>query len=220
MTWVVVGAGAQGRITLEVLAAAFPGEERLVVDDDPVRIGNIVAGVPVHARAALPGGVLRGDGTRVVVCIGDNRARLRVAAALAAEGVTFGAIVHPSATVMPSATVDPGAVVMPGAMVQSQARIGAHAIVNTGAIVEHDCEIGRGASLSPGCRMGGRVRIGEGAFVSTGVTIAPRVTVGASAIVGAGAVVVDDVPAGMMAYGVPARVVRAVDPDRDWPRLL
>lgn len=68
--------------------------------------------------------------------------------------------------------------------------------------------------------MGGRVTVATGAFVGVGAVLNPRVTIGARSVIGAGAVVTCDVPAGMLAYGVPARVVRPVDPDRDWPRLL
>jgi acetyltransferase EpsM len=92
-------------------------------------------------------------------------------------------------------------------------------IVNTGAIVEHDCVLEDGSSLGPGACMAGRVQIGRGAFISTGVTLAPRVRVGAGTVVGAGSVVVADLPDGVLAYGVPARVVRPLG-DFDWKRLL
>ena len=219
MTWLVVGAGAQGRITLELLRAAAPGEEALLVDDDPALAGATVAGVAVVPRAEVAAR-LDPSRARAIVAIGDNRTRLRLAGELEAAGFAFGTLVHPSAVVLPSATLGRGAVVAPGAVVQSGAVVGDHVLVNTGAIVEHDCVIEAGASLSPGCSMGGRVRVGAGAFVGAGATLCPRVTIGARSIIGAGAVVAADVPADSLAYGVPARVRRAVDPDRDWRRLL
>jgi acetyltransferase-like isoleucine patch superfamily enzyme len=45
-----------------------------------------------------------------------------------------------------------------------------------------------------------------------GATLRARIVVGAGSIVGAGAVVVSDLPDGVVAYGVPARVARAVRP--------
>lgn len=219
MTWLIFGAGAQGRLTLELLRARGGDDEVLLVDDDPSRHGELVDGVTVVGREELgaPGSA---DDALAVVAVGDNRARLRIAAELAEAGARFGTLVHPSAVVASSATVDGGSVVFAGAVVQSRAQIGAHVIVNSGAIVEHDCTIEDGASLSPGCCMGGRVHVGAGAFVGVGATLCPRVVVGAGAIVGAGAVVTADVPPDSLVYGVPARVVRAVDPERDWERLL
>lgn len=52
------------------------------------------------------------------------------------------------------------------------------------------------------------VTIGDGAFIGTGVIVNPGVTIGAGAVVAAGSVVTRDVPAGAVAAGSPARVVR------------
>jgi acetyltransferase-like isoleucine patch superfamily enzyme len=50
------------------------------------------------------------------------------------------------------------------------------------------------------------VRIGRGAWIGAGAIV--MADVGANAIVGAGAVVTEEVPAGVVAAGVPARVLR------------
>ncbi len=219
MNWLVFGAGAQGRITVELLAAAAPGAGRILLDDDPVRRGTRVQGVEVHGRDWLAGNLDPGCDLGVVA-LGRNPTRLAVAAELSASGLRFGVVRHPSAVVLESASLGEGTVVFPGAVVQSQARVGPHGLINTGAIVEHDCVLEEGVSVSPGARMAGRVTIGAGAFLGVGAVLAPRVKVGAGSIVGAGSVVVADLPPGVLAYGVPARVIRPVDPERDWPRLL
>lgn len=200
----IVGAGAQGRIYLEILRAARPGESLELLDDAPQLHGSEILG----ARVVGPTSLVSAE-HETLLAFGDNRLRRRVAERLA--HARFGVAVHPSAVISPSATLGIGTVVFPGAIVHTEARVGTHVVVNTGVIVEHDCVIEDYASLSPGVRMGGRVTVERGAFVSTGVTLAPRVRVGAGAIVGAGAVVTKDVPAGMLAYGVPARAVRSVE---------
>jgi acetyltransferase-like isoleucine patch superfamily enzyme len=53
-------------------------------------------------------------------------------------------------------------------------------------------------------------RIGAGAQIGVNVTILPYVRIGAGALIGAGSVVARDVPAGMVAFGHPAVVRRAV----------
>ena len=46
------------------------------------------------------------------------------------------------------------------------------------------------------------------------MTVCPGVTIGEDTVVGAGAVVTRDLPAGVVAVGVPARVLREID-ERD-----
>jgi acetyltransferase-like isoleucine patch superfamily enzyme len=67
--------------------------------------------------------------------------------------------------------------------------------------------------LDPERRRGGTPRmapvtIGENVFLGMGVRVLKGVTIGRDSVVGAGAVVVSDIPAGVIAAGNPARVVR------------
>jgi maltose O-acetyltransferase len=50
--------------------------------------------------------------------------------------------------------------------------------------------------------------VDDEATIGAGAVLIDRVTVGARTVIGAGAVVTEDVPAGVVAVGVPARVVR------------
>lgn len=52
------------------------------------------------------------------------------------------------------------------------------------------------------------VTVGVDVWIGAGAILCPGVTVGDGSIIAAGAVVAKDVPAGVMAAGVPARVVR------------
>jgi maltose O-acetyltransferase len=55
----------------------------------------------------------------------------------------------------------------------------------------------------------------DNVWLSGGVIVCPGVTIGEHTVVGAGAVVTRDLPAGVVAMGVPARVLREIgDPDR------
>jgi acetyltransferase-like isoleucine patch superfamily enzyme len=67
--------------------------------------------------------------------------------------------------------------------------------------------------LDPARRRGGAPRmapvvIGENVFLGMGARVLKGVTIGEDSVIGAGAVVVSDIPAGVIAAGNPARVVR------------
>ncbi|MDQ1009252.1 maltose O-acetyltransferase [Streptomyces sp. V4I23] len=52
------------------------------------------------------------------------------------------------------------------------------------------------------------VTVGDNVWLGGGVIVCPGVTIGENTVVGAGAVVTRDLPAGVLAVGSPARVVR------------
>lgn len=52
------------------------------------------------------------------------------------------------------------------------------------------------------------ITIGDNVWLGGGVIVCPGVTIGADTVVGAGSVVTKDLPAGVVAVGSPARVVR------------
>lgn len=54
------------------------------------------------------------------------------------------------------------------------------------------------------------VTIGENCWIGAGATLLPGVSIGDGSVVGAGSVVSRDVPPGVVALGVPCRVLRAI----------
>ena len=215
----IFGAGAQGRVTLDVLRAQATSEPVAFVDSDTALTGRSVNDLPVFADVES---VVRAHGADVaiIVALGRNPLRIDVAESLSAGGVELAGCVHPSAAVAASAVVGRHVQIMAQAIVNSNATIGDHVIVNSGASVEHDCTVEAGASISPGTQVGGRVTIGRAAFIGTGAIILPRVSIGAGAVVGAGALVTRDVPPNMVYAGMPAREKGTIGPDFDWGRLM
>lgn len=110
----------------------------------------------------------------------------------------------------------------------SQIRIGARSFVNFGLValdvvpivIGDDVQIGPNVQLltpihplEAGARRdkweaAKPITIGDNVWLGGGVIVCPGVTIGPDTVVGAGAVVTKDLPAGVLALGNPARVVR------------
>lgn len=93
-----------------------------------------------------------------------------------------------------------------------------------GIIVSGDTVIGDDVVLRHGVTLGlrrtnqrGAPRIGNRVDIGAGAKILGPVGIGDDAVIGANAVVLDDVPAGALAVGIPARIIRrdAPEPPRE-----
>lgn len=170
---------------------------------DRERVGRTLAGRPVIWVDEL---VEHSGDWRAVCAIGSPERRKYVEH-VAALGVEFATVVHPSAVVAPSARLGAGCIVSPGVVIGAHTEIGEHVILNRGVLVGHHTRVGSFVTLSPAANIAGCVEIGDGAYVGMGATVIDRRTVGAAALVAAGAVVVRDVPNAVRVQGVPARPV-------------
>jgi acetyltransferase-like isoleucine patch superfamily enzyme len=92
---------------------------------------------------------------------------------------------------------------------QSHVRIGPNVMVGNYSIIS-DTEI-PGIDMPQGApEMAPRdVEIGEGAWLAARVTVLPGARIGAGAVIAAGSVVAGNIPAGAVAGGIPARVLRS-----------
>ncbi|MBM7389712.1 maltose O-acetyltransferase [Clavibacter michiganensis] len=111
-------------------------------------------------------------------------------------------------------------------------RIGARTFVNynltaldvAAITIGEDCQIGPNVQLltpthpvDPGPRRdkleaARPITIGDNVWLGGGVIVCPGVSIGDDSVIGAGSVVNRDIPAGVVAVGNPARVIREIEP--------
>ncbi len=200
---VILGAGAQGRISAETCLAL----DRPVAGflDDTREPGSQIDGFSVIGAFAE---ATRSEGLAdcaFLVALGDPAARVVSSQAIEFAGRKLTTLVHPDARVSRTARVGRGSFVNAFATIFPGATVGPFALIDNHASVGVDNHLGAGVFVGPGCQINSGVRCGEGVYLGSGAVLLPGVTVGSGAVVGAGSTVVRGLPAGCVAVGTPAR---------------
>jgi len=92
---------------------------------------------------------------------------------------------------------------------QLQVRIGSNVMIGNYCIVADTETPGLGDPPANSTIEPRAIDIGEGAWLAARVTVLPGTRIGAGAVIAAGSVVAGDIPAGAVAGGIPARILRA-----------
>ena len=121
----------------------------------------------------------------------------------------FPNIIHPSA-ILPTKhklVMGQGNIIAQGVIINSHVELGNFNHINKHVDIGHHCKIGdyntmnSGAHIANASILFGQVFVGPGAVIIDGVTIGKRASIGANAVVR------NNVPSGMLAVGIPARLV-------------
>ena len=203
---VVIGAGGHAKSVLDVIHEHGGWDIVGLTDSDPT--SRLVGGCVVLGTDDVLAKSRREGATHVIVAIGHNQDRRRLAARARQEGFTVATVISPAAHVSNSARLGNGIVVMPGAVIGAEVVIDDLVIVNTGASIDHDCMIGEAAHVAPGAVLAGNVRVGACTTIGVGASVIPGIEIGENVTIGAGAAVVHDLPNDVIAVGVPARIRR------------
>jgi acetyltransferase EpsM len=176
---------------------------------NPERRGTTFCGAPILGSVEELDHLKQQGIEHIILGFGNCTARLQLAEVVRSKGFRLVNAIHPQAIVASDVSIGAGSVIAAGAVVNPATQIGEHVIINTGACVDHDGVIADGCHISPGVRLGGHVTIDRASWIGIGATVIDHLQIGANTLIGAGSVVVNDIPDNVVAYGVPARIVRS-----------
>ena len=202
--------GASGHAAVVADAARASGKFEIVgfLDD------RFPDGGPEFCQAPILGGrerlgAIRARGiSNLIFGFGDCQGRLSMSAFADDAGFVMATVLHPQSIIAGSAILEPGCFVAAGAVISPEVVLRRNVIVNSTASVDHHCEIGEASHICPGVHLGGSVYVGRGTWIGIGATVIEKIRIDEGSVIGAGSVVVRDIPKQVVAYGVPARIVR------------
>jgi sugar O-acyltransferase (sialic acid O-acetyltransferase NeuD family) len=157
-----------------------------------------------------------------VIAIGDNYSRKIVFDEIKSKVPQFKFInaIHPTAHIGRNVKLGKGIIVREGAIVSTDCIIGDFCIINASSVLGHNSVIEEFSLFSTGSVSGGKVLLKKFSSVTVGVVIIDRITVGENTVVGSGAIVLKDLPDNVVAYGVPAKVIRTREPGEKFLKSL
>jgi sugar O-acyltransferase (sialic acid O-acetyltransferase NeuD family) len=202
---IIFGAGALGRLALEIFVA-----NQIVVygflDDDASLHGKEFDNVPVLGAT---------DDEKYLKLIGKKCEAFVATDDMALRRSLTGFLIerrkimpcnalHPTASIAASAIIANGTLFGPNAVVSAGANVGNHCMLHAGALVDYEATLGDLVQVRAGAIIGNGATIGAEAFIGQGAIIVPGIKIGRGARVGAGSVVVQDVPDKQTVFGNPA----------------
>lgn len=211
---VLFGAGLHANVCIDIIEKE--SKYKIVgIIDSVEEIGSTIFGHPVIGRQEdIIKLVINYEIKGGLITIGDNFARCFVRDFIISKIPEFKFVnaIHPTVNIGRNVKIGIGNVIMAGVILNPDSEIEDFCILNTGAQLEHNCFMGEFSHLSAGSVTGGKVRIGRFSVITLNVTIIDRLTIGENTVVGSGSVVLKDLPANVLAYGNPAKIIRTRKP--------
>jgi len=208
MNVVIIGAGGQGEVVLDILQESGRHQVMGFIDTSPLkqRQGS-VQGIPILGGMKVLRDAHEHGFQGAIVAIGDAQHRSQMASDCEHANIKLINAIHSSAVVSHRATLGSNITICANAVVAAGALVDNDCIINTAATIDHGCNIYNGCFIAPGAHLAGEVTLCAFSFIGTGANIIPRLSIGFRSIVGAGSVVLKPVPQMTVVAGVPAKVI-------------
>jgi sugar O-acyltransferase (sialic acid O-acetyltransferase NeuD family) len=122
----------------------------------------------------------------------------------------YATLIHPSSVCSRTARLGSGVHISPLSAVAPYAILGNFTVINRNVSIGHHTILGDFVTFNPGSNVAGCCNIGAGVTIGAGATIVDNIRIGKGSIIGAGSVVTKDIPDNVMAYGIPAKIIKSL----------
>ena len=196
----IYGAGGHALVVMD--AAELCGYEiDGFIDDFDHDAKRRIYGKQVYSPAVLQAG------DTVFMGFGDNKMRQQIGKSLIERNIEVATLIHPTAVISKYAKIGQGCFVGAHAIVDPGCEIGDFVILNKNSVVSHNTVIGSATHVCPGAMCAGWCTVGARCLLGIGTIVRERITIADDVRLGGGSVVVKDfTTAGVLAYGVPAKL--------------
>ncbi|MBC7845890.1 MAG: acetyltransferase [Flavobacterium sp.] len=213
----IVGAKGFAKEVLQVfLDSDFAGKIAFYDDVNDAVSGLLFKLFPILKNEEEVIEYFKTNGNEFTIGIGSPTLRCKLYKKFVNLGGNFASSISPSAQIgHHDVTIGTGSNVLSQAIMSNSSSIGVGCIVYYNVVITHDCVVEDFVELAPNVILLGRCSIGKFTQIGANATILPDVTIGKNVIIGAGSVVTKDIPDNSVALGIPAKVIKNLEPLND-----
>ena len=208
---VIYGAGGLGREVYDTAIAQLKPEWSRIVFVDDFNFDRQLNGVDVVNFSKLVTNVGL-DNLKVILGIGEPSVRAeiweRIISLHGAGSDVFTSVVHPTAIISTKCQIGNGVYIGPFSFVSSNVVLEDNVLLQPHTIVGHDSRIGSSSVISPNCTVAGSCQIGQRTYIGMNACVEQGRIIGDDVMIGMTSCVNRDIPSGVIALGIPARVVK------------
>jgi sugar O-acyltransferase (sialic acid O-acetyltransferase NeuD family) len=210
----IIGAKGFAKEVLQVfIDRSFSGKIAFYDDVNDAVSGLLFDQFPILKGEDEVVGFFKESGNEFTIGIGSPVLRYKLYKKIINLGGNFVSSISPMAQIgSHDVTIGTGSNVLSQSIFSNSTKIGIGCIVYYNVVVTHDCNVGDFVEIAPNVILLGRCKIGSFSQIGANTTILPDIKVGKNVVIGAGSVVTTDIPDNSMAMGIPAKVIRNLEP--------
>ncbi len=213
----IIGAKGFAKEVLQVfIDQGFTGKIAFYDDVNIDVLGFLFDQFPILKNEDEVFAFFKENGNEFTIGIGSPVLRYKLYKKILNLGGVFVSSISPFAQIGSyEVKIGVGSNVLSQAICSNSTQIGIGCIVYYNVVITHDCVVDDFVELAPNVILLGRSKIGSFSQIGANVTILPDVKIGENVIVGAGSVVTKDVPDNRIVVGVPAKMIKVLEPLTD-----
>lgn len=207
---VVIGAGGHARSVLDIILQNNEYDVAGCVDNIFPEFKHVpnMEEISIIGNDELLPKLYDSGINNIFVAIGNNKLRASIYEKAVSIGFEPVSVISRHAVISPRAYIGSGTCVMAGAVINVNCSVGNNCIINTNSSLDHDCTVGNHCHVAPGVAVSGTVNIGDCVHLGTGTNVINGISIGKNSFIGVGSAVVKNIPEGVLAYGVPAKIIK------------